>query len=607
MKRLKRHVVRLRVRLAGMGAGARFAAGLLAAVVLGGAVWLIWAILSPEPMVSIARELDAGARDRAAVALKREGIRFRRTEGGLAVSPRHIGDARRILRSDSPGGKSSPSGLRELANSSSMWLSSAENRRLWQAAVMTKLGRLVTEMDPVASASVLFEPGSPGGLGAEARAARAAVKVTLAKGRRMSPGLVVAIGELVSGSVAVEIGEVRVVDQTARSYRPSPETRALAQRHAIEAYYTEKIMSALHYIPGISVDVQIIGARTGLRRAADDYRVGGEGLRVWISVPRSYLTHASSAGGGGSAARQLAGVKDAVRAIVAPAGSGEVTVALHGPANTVNSSVSETHRGVSRSTFLAAMIASAVVGGLSLWLLLRCRGLVGLKPIGIGPAVGDESGDELGYEMLAPFSDDSSDDRNGDIGAEHPQTLALILVRMPSGQAAEIISRLPAELRAEVARRMGDLSDVDPAVVSEIRRDLDRRLDGPAVGLPEEPGDPENIDRRRAERDALRLVAFEDITFLGAGELRAALGAVEPDDLAISLRMAGRQVRRKALGCLLPKDAEYVRARMDRIGPMRICDVESARQRVMETVSQAAGATQRSEKAACGEAMEEAV
>ena len=604
MKRLKRHVVRLRVRLAGMGAGVRFAAGVLAAVVLSGVMWLIWAIVSPEPMVAVAGELDPGARDRAATALQREGISFRRTEGGLAVSPRHLGDARRILRSDALGGKSSPSSLRQLANSSSMWRSSAENRRLWQAGVMAELGRLVTEMDPVASATVLFDLGSPGGLGAEARAGRAAVEVTLVRGRRMSPGLIVAIGELVSGSVAVEIGDVRVVDQTGRSYRPSSEAQALAQRHAVEAYYAEKIISALRYIPGISADVQIIGARTGSRQGAGAYRVGGEGLRVWLSVPRSYL---SSAGNEESTVQQLASVKDAARSVLGLTGSGEVTVALHGPVNAAASSPSETHSGVSRSMFLAAMIAAAVVGGLGLWLLRRCRALVQLRPDGLDAEVSDESSNELGYDMLAPFSDDSNNDRNEDIGGEHPQTLALILVRIPSAQAAEIMARLPAELRAEVARRMGDLSEVDPAVVSEIHRDLARRLNGPAAGLSPEPGDSENVDRRRAERDALRLPAFEDVVLLGAGELRAALGAVEPDDLAISLRMAGRQVRRKVLGCLSRRDAEYVRARMDRIGPMRICDVESARQRVMETVSQAAGAPQAPAETACRDAMEEAV
>jgi len=257
--------------------------------------------------------------------------------------------------------------------------------------------------------------------------------------------------------------------------------------------------------------------------------------------------------------------------------------------------------------FLTAMIASAVVGALGFWLLLRCCGLVARKSNSIGPPASDESSDELGYEMLEPFSDGGSDDCIGGLGGEHPQTLALIMVRMPSAQAAEIMARLPAELRAEVARRMGDLGDVDPAVVSEIRRDLVRRLDSPVDGLSGQTGGYENIDRRRAERNALRLLVFEDVMLLGAGELRAALGAVEPDDLAISLRMAGKQVRRKVLGCLPRRDAEFVQARMDLIGPMRICDVESARRRVMETVSHAAGVPQALGETACGEAMEEAV
>jgi len=417
----------------------------------------------------------------------------------------------------------------------------------------------------------------------------------------MSPRLIVAIGELVSGSVLVEIGDVRVIDQTGRSYRPSPEARAFAQRHAVEAYYSEKIMSALRYIPGVSVDVQIIGARTELKQVA------GEGLRVWISVPRSYLTYVSSSGGEGAEPQQLGSIKDAARAILSPTGNHEVTVALHGPPNIADSIVSETDRGVGQNMLLVSMIASAVVGGMGLWLLLRCCGMVARESNSIRSVVSDESSDELGYDMPESFSDDSSDDRGEELDREHPQTLALILVRMPSAQAADIISRLPAKLRGEVARRMGDLRDVDSEVVAEINRDLSLRLNSRAVRSLGQTGDSENIDRRRAERDALKLLVFEDIMLLGAGELRVALGAVEPDDLAISLRMAAKQVRRKVLACLAPKDAEDVRVRMDRIGPMRICDVESARQRVMETVSQAAGVPQETEEAPCDEAVEGAV
>jgi hypothetical protein len=281
-----------------------------------------------------------------------------------------------------------------------------------------------------------------------------------------------------------------------------------------------------------------------------------------------------------------------------------VIVTLRGQSNPSPSTVSEAGLGVGRDLLFVAAFASAVFGGMLLWLFLRCRGMVGQECEGTDSLASAESSDELACDMLEPFADDSSDARSEDLDQEHPQTLALMLVRMPSGQAADIIARLPVKLRAEVDQRMSDLRDVDSDTVSQINRDLATRLNGKVSGP---AGDGENIDHRRAERDALKLQVFEDIILLGTGELRVALGAVEPDDLAISLRMVAKQVRRKILGSLSPRDAEYVRARMDRIGPMRICDVESARHRVMETVSQAAGVPQAPQDSSRQASMEDAV
>ena len=588
VKRLKRHVVRLRVRLAGLSAGARFAAGAFAAVILGGAVWLVWAMVSPEPMIAVARELDGASRERAAVALVRQGVKVRRTEGGLMVPVGSLSVAQKVLRSTVPGVESPSSGLRKLVGSSSMWRSSAENKRIWQAGIMSELGRLITGMDPVESASVLFEPGLPGGLGTQGRAARAAVTVTLVKGRRMAPGLVVAIGELVSGSVSVELGEVRVIDQTGRSYRPSADVLSLARRNSVESYYTEKITSALRYIPGVMADVQVIGARVDLHQLA------GDGLRVWISVPRSYF---SSSGNAGSSQQQLASIKSAARAILGPAGRHEVTVVVHGPVLAAKANVAQAGGGIEQSVFFIAIVASAFLGGMGFWLALRYRRIVASRPASIPVQVRDEGNDELGYDMLSSFAPETAEEPDDELVREHPQTLALILSRMPAAQASDIISRLPSELRSEVTRRMGDLSDVDAEVVSEINRDIAHRVGRGG-------GEAENTDRRRAERDALKLLAFEDIVLLGSGELRVALGAVDSDDLAISLRMAARHVKRKVLGCLAAKDAQYVRSRMDGIGPVRICDVESARQRVMEIVSQASGVPQAPQNADCDEMIE---
>jgi len=199
----------------------------------------------------------------------------------------------------------------------------------------------------------------------------------------------------------------------------------------------------------------------------------------------------------------------------------------------------------------------------------------------------------------------SGDDSGEGLDREHPQTLALILVRMPADQAADIMSRLPAAVRSEVASRMADLDDAETGVVSDIRDELARRVDTEPHAKRAPGPEPEGFDRRKAEQTALTLPAFEDITYLSAAELHAALGMVEPDDLAISLRTAGKQLRKRVLACLSPTDGSYVRGRMDRIGPMRLCDVESARQRVMRAVTQAAGGVPTAAKKQTPQVLEE--
>jgi len=579
----------MRVRLAGLDGGSRVLAGMFAAVVLIGGVWLVWAAVCPDRLVAVGRELDRDQRNRAAAVLQREGIEVRRSDGALLVASGHLADAHRVLRSDlsagAPGGRS----LQQLADDSGLWRTNAGNQLRWRAGMMAELSRLVTEMEPVATASVLFEPGSARGLGTPAKQATAAVKVTLAEGRHMSPSLIVAIADLLCGSIAgLEISDVRIVDQTGRSYRASAGTLALAERHATETYYQDRILAALRYVPGISADVQI-GDAVLKRPPAEqqNHPAGGRtvGVRVRISLPGGYLREA---GGDKVAAAQLADIKRTVTAIL-PAGVGhDVTVAVRGSAGAPRTAALTPAGRVGWLIAVAGMLIALAGGALGVLLVRRCWKFwsAGRRRRRRDTA---QTGDEPGYEMLLPFSDAGRDVSGEGLQGEHPQTLALILVRMSAVQAAEIMARLPAGLRAEVAGRMADLDDADPVVVSEIRRELAGRIDSEPGPSPQLPGEPESFHRRKAERSALRLPTFEDITYLSAAQLRAALGTVEPDDLAISLRTAGKQLKRRVLGCLATKDGNYVRTRMDRIGPMRLCDVESARQRVMQAVTQAAG------------------
>ena len=59
---------------------------------------------------------------------------------------------------------------------------------------------------------------------------------------------------------------------------------------------------------------------------------------------------------------------------------------------------------------------------------------------------------------------------------EHPQTIAMILSYLPANQASMVLSALPAEKQADVARRIAQMDRTSPDVIKEVERVLERKL-----------------------------------------------------------------------------------------------------------------------------------
>ncbi|MGI4788993.1 MAG: flagellar motor switch protein FliG, partial [Janthinobacterium lividum] len=59
---------------------------------------------------------------------------------------------------------------------------------------------------------------------------------------------------------------------------------------------------------------------------------------------------------------------------------------------------------------------------------------------------------------------------------EHPQTIALIIAYLQPAQAAAILSGLPQDLRADVARRLATLDKTPPEVIREVESVLQKKL-----------------------------------------------------------------------------------------------------------------------------------
>ena len=59
---------------------------------------------------------------------------------------------------------------------------------------------------------------------------------------------------------------------------------------------------------------------------------------------------------------------------------------------------------------------------------------------------------------------------------EHPQTIALILSYLPSGQSAQVVSALPPEKQADVAKRIATMDRTSPDIIKEVENVLERKL-----------------------------------------------------------------------------------------------------------------------------------
>ncbi|MFH1700035.1 MAG: flagellar motor switch protein FliG [Candidatus Zixiibacteriota bacterium] len=189
---------------------------------------------------------------------------------------------------------------------------------------------------------------------------------------------------------------------------------------------------------------------------------------------------------------------------------------------------------------------------------------------------------------------------------EHPQTISLILTQLIPQQAAAVLSELPPELQAEVALRVANMEKISPGVLKEVELTLqgqfadsasrDLSVSGGAKTIAEilnliETTSEKNIlyaieaeDPDLAAEIKNMMFIFDDIVLLDDRGIQRLLKEVETKDLAISLKAASEEVRNKIFSNVSERVAVLIREEMEFMGPMRLTDVETAQQRIVESV-----------------------
>ncbi|MER2088131.1 flagellar motor switch protein FliG [Sporosarcina sp. JAI121] len=186
---------------------------------------------------------------------------------------------------------------------------------------------------------------------------------------------------------------------------------------------------------------------------------------------------------------------------------------------------------------------------------------------------------------------------------EHPQTISLILSYLDAEQAGMILSSLPQEMQADIAKRIATMDSTSPEVISEIEAVLERKLSSTVTQDYTETGGIDAVvevlngvdrttektildaleiqDPELAEEIRKRMFVFEDIVTLDNRSIQRIIRDCENEDLILSLKVSSEEVKDILFRNMSQRMAESFREEMEIMGPVRLKDVEEAQSRIV--------------------------
>lgn len=189
---------------------------------------------------------------------------------------------------------------------------------------------------------------------------------------------------------------------------------------------------------------------------------------------------------------------------------------------------------------------------------------------------------------------------------EHAQTISLILAYLNPQQSAAILSALPQEKQAEVAKRIAIMDRTSPEIIKEVERVLEKKISSmvthdytSAGGIQAivdilnsvDRGTEKNImetleieDTELAEEIKKRMFVFEDIITLDNRSIQRFLREVENDVLAVALKGANDEVSSVIMSNMSKRLSEMIKEDMEFMGPVRLRDVEEAQQKIVNVI-----------------------
>ena len=189
---------------------------------------------------------------------------------------------------------------------------------------------------------------------------------------------------------------------------------------------------------------------------------------------------------------------------------------------------------------------------------------------------------------------------------EHPQTIALILSYLEPEQAGMILSSLPQDVQADIAKRIATMESTSPEVISEIESVLERKLSSTVTQDFTETGGVDAVvevlngvdrttektildtleiqDPELAEDIRQRMFVFEDIVTLDNRSIQRIIRDCENEDLLLAMKASSEEVKQVLFDNMSSRMAETMQDEMEVMGPVRLRDVEEAQTRIVGTI-----------------------
>jgi flagellar motor switch protein FliG len=189
---------------------------------------------------------------------------------------------------------------------------------------------------------------------------------------------------------------------------------------------------------------------------------------------------------------------------------------------------------------------------------------------------------------------------------EYPQTIAIILAHVEPDVASEVLSKLPDEIKSDVAIRIARLKKVVSGMIEEIDMTIANIISKKDTSKTEETGgvrrladilnqidsdssdlilnEMEELDPELASLTRQGMFVFEDLVLVDDKGLQKILRSVETRDLAVALKGATEAVKDKVFKNMSERAGEMVADEIDAVGSVRMKEVEAAQQMITKII-----------------------